>query len=95
MCAQIDASDPRIVNERGVLLYALKQYEKAAEAFVLVLQLIDEYEQEEKQQWVFVYLNLAQVYRRQSKLDLARRMLHQVEMVGGPVAVAHCMVCEG
>ena len=95
MCAQIDASDPGIMNERGVLLYALKQYEKAADAFVQVLQRIEEYEQEEKQRWVFVYLNLAQVYRRQGKIDLARRMLHQVEMIGGPVAVAHCVVCEG
>ena len=64
-CLQLDPANPLLVNERGVLLYELKQYEKAEEACVAVLRLIDGYEPAEKQAWVFVYLNLAHIYRRQ------------------------------
>ena len=86
-CLQLDPANPLLVNERGVLLYELKQYEKAEEACVAVLRLIDGYEPAEKQAWVFVYLNLAHIYRRQGKVELAWRMLHKVETIGGPVAV--------
>ena len=39
-CLQLDPANPLLVNERGVLLYELKQYEKAEEACVAVLRLI-------------------------------------------------------
>lgn len=38
---RVDASDPLVVNERGVLLYALKRYTDAETTFVAVLRLIE------------------------------------------------------
>lgn len=43
--------------------------------------------QTETRRWISVYLNLAHVYRQLGKMEMAQRMLHQVEVLGGPEAV--------
>ena len=43
MCIQIDASDPHLFNERGVLYFELGKLEKAKNDFVTVLKQIESY----------------------------------------------------
>ena len=88
-----DPTNPMLVNEKGVLEYQLGRFAEAEREFVGVLRLVEG--ASAVRMAIAVngrrrscgYLNLAQAYRREGRLEAAQRMLKQVEMLGGAEAV--------